>query len=354
MPEKQVVAALHERIAAWYQRAGRKALLWRKTEDAYAIYISEIMLQQTQVETVEKRYYRQFLQRFPTLEAVAAAHQDAVLKAWEGLGYYTRAVNLQRTAQRLVAEAGGKKARMPQDAEALLVLPGIGKNTAHAILAFAYHQPVAVMEANLRRVLARVFALKTPRAEELWEKAEALLDRADPFTHNQAMMDIGALVCTKKGPRCGECPLAEICQGKATPEAYPAPVKKRAVPVREQRIVVFYNDKGEYYITPRKTAFLHGLYGFPQFKAEEEMVFLGTAYAPEMLRYVGEVTQTYSHFKLAAEVYCAYVEAAGEGFKEASALHHLPLSRADQKVVRLLETYDHQDIQQEAKNIVAI
>src|SRR5262249_10913239 len=153
---------------------------------------------------VLERYYFPFLERFPTLAHLAKAERDNVLRAWQGLGYYNRAANLHEAAKKCAPA-------LPKDVASLMELPGIGRNTAHAIAAFAYRQPVAVMEANVRRVLARIFAMEQLVENDLWEKAHALLDSAASFDYNQAMMDIGAMICTKRAPHCTECPAQVIC-----------------------------------------------------------------------------------------------------------------------------------------------
>lgn len=308
-------------LSDWYDAHGRTTLPWRTTRDPYAIYVSEIMLQQTQVKTVLERYYFPFLKRFPTLELLAAAPQEKVLKAWQGLGYYNRAINLHRAAYM----AGHQ---LPDTYESLMALPGIGKNTAHAILAFAFHTPVAVMEANVKRIVARVFALEFPTEKELWEKADALLNRRDPFTHNQAMMDIGALICTPRNPSCAICPLAPICKGKHAPETYPQKKPKRVVPVRERLILVEETGEGKYLVAPRTTRFLQGLYGF-----SETMNLT----PPDAAQYLGEVTQAYSHFTLQAKIYLVKtIKGSGKSLKQIEAL---PLSEADRKVWKLLQSY---------------
>lgn len=223
------ITDFHARLHRWYKKHGRLSLPWRNTRDPYHIYLSEIMLQQTQVATVLERYYHPFLKRFPTLKSLAAAPLKDVLKAWEGLGYYTRAGNLHKAALLSCKN-------FPKDVEGLIALPGIGKNTAHAIAAFAYHQPVPVMEANVKRVLCRVFALKTPDDKILWEKADELLDRKNPFDYNQAMMDIGSYVCTKRAPKCSECPLNKLCLGQTNPLLYPEPKQKKKVPLRKKKL----------------------------------------------------------------------------------------------------------------------
>ena len=160
---------VHKKLHDWYAKNGRTDLPWRNTDDPYHIYISEVMLQQTQVKTVLERYYFQFLEKFPSLEVLSRADLDEVLKMWEGLGYYTRAKNLHKTAQII-------QPKLPKTYEALLKLPGIGKNTASAICAFAYKQNLAVMEANVKRILCRIHVLKNPKEEELRELALEMLD----------------------------------------------------------------------------------------------------------------------------------------------------------------------------------
>lgn len=324
------------RLRRWYKKHGRTGLPWRNTSDPYAIYISEIMLQQTQVKTVLERYYAPFLARFPTLAHLARSEADDVLQAWQGLGYYNRALNLRAAAQ----ACGGQ---LPRTVEALMALPGIGRNTAHAICAFAYRQPVPVMEANVRRVLSRVFALPAPREQELWDKAERLLDRGHPFDYNQAMMDIGAMVCSRGSPSCGQCPLEAICEGKASPASYPAAKPKKAPPVRRKNIAVLRNFDGLYYAQPRTSRFLNGLYHFIETPGDEESI----TYQKQELAFahakpLGHVRQQYSHFTLEAAIWLMDV-AHGEGnsWYPFSALQQLPVSMAETKILTLIEQAKH-------------
>ncbi len=328
------IKKFHLHLHAWYAKHGRKDLPWRTTRDPYAIYISEIMLQQTQVKTVLERFYIPFLKRFPTLGDLAASEADDVLQAWQGLGYYTRAMNL-----RAAAKAAGKT--LPDTVEGLLALPGIGRNTAHAVCAFAYRKPVAVMEANVKRVLCRIFALEAPKEQELWDNAALLLDHSEPFDYNQAMMDIGAMVCTKRKPHCEQCPANTICQGKKNPEIYPAAKIKNATPVRQKRIAVLYNSKGQYYAQPRSSRFLHGLYHFLETAAGDKSVAFG---AQELLfkdgQLLGHIRQQYSHFTLEADIWLMNAAQTGKGsngwytFNE---LQKLPMSMAETKILALIE-----------------
>ena len=198
----------------WYRKNGRHDLPWRTTNQPYHIYLSEIMLQQTQVKTVLERFYFPFLQRFPTLRDIACADVDDVLKMWEGLGYYTRARNLHTAAQKCDGE-------LPKNAYELLLLPGIGRSTAHAIAAFAYKEALPILDANVKRILHRYFALRERNEKNLWEHSYTLLDSKHPFEYNQAMMDVGATICLPKKPLCELCPFESTCQGKSTPLALP-------------------------------------------------------------------------------------------------------------------------------------
>lgn len=317
---------VHNALEHWYAAYGRRDLPWRNTSDAYHIWVSEVMLQQTQVKTVLERYYAPFIARFPTPKALAEAPRDALMKAWEGLGYYSRANNLQKAAQQLAA----LDYTLPNDVEGLLALSGIGQNTAHAILAFAFHQPVAVMEANVKRVLCRVFALSEAHAPTLWALAGAMVNRTQPFDYNQAMMDVGATLCTKRKPRCTECPLASMCKGKHAPEQYPQAVAKKQTPVRERVIVAWGNGAGAYHLTQRGGKFLHGLYGFDEYDT-----------APLGVSLIGEVEQVYSHFTLKAAVAMGTNAGLNDGaYVTLSDIAALPLSRADAKVLKLLEAYE--------------
>jgi A/G-specific adenine glycosylase len=321
----------HQELHRWYASEGRRGLPWRNTSDPYAVYVSEIMLQQTQVATVLERFYFPFLERFPNLRALSNATREEVLKAWEGLGYYRRAGHLHEAAK----QCAGK---LPRTVEGLMQLPGIGRNTAHAVAAFAHHAPLAVMEANVKRVLSRIFAMKSPGEKELWEKAEALLDKAQPFDYNQAMMDLGALVCRPTSPRCGECPASIICKGKAAPESYPVPKVKKKTPVRHKHIVAFRNRRGEYYARPREGRLLGGLYQFVEMDAGATHATLaGKKFPLKRGARLGNIRQQYSHFTLEAEVsLIAAGDARGPHWHAPQQLYRLPFSKAEQKILALL------------------
>jgi len=316
---------IHRLIQNWYKTHGRHELPWRTTTDPYHIYLSEVMLQQTQVNTVLERYYFPFLKKFPTLQSLAKAPLDDVLKMWEGLGYYNRAKNLHKTAKQLneQGQARGVAPTLPSNIDELIKLPGIGKNTAHAVATFAYKKPVPIMEANVKRILCRLHKLKTPTDKALWEIAYDVVDKENPFDYNQAMMDIGATVCTVKNPLCDTCPLANICQGKNEATLYPTK-KKRVVPIREQNIMIYvYNEKLS--MVQRTGKFLHGLWGFPS----TEIPLCAS-------EYIGEVSHAYTHFKLKCKVYVydALDKKHGDYFSTPK-IHKLAISKVDDKILKL-------------------
>jgi len=315
----------HKKIRNWYTKHGRTDLPWRNTDDAYPIWLSEVMLQQTQVKTVLERYYFPFLEKFPTLEALGMAPLDKVLKMWEGLGYYNRAKNLHKTAQ-ILSEQGharGVAPALPSEIDKLIALPGIGKNTAHAVAAFAFRQPVPVMEANVRRILCRIHGMEDANEKALWQIAYDMVDKENPFDYNQAMMDIGATLCTPKAPRCEICPFESICQGKNDPQRYPTK-KRRTVPTREQHIMLnVYNNKLS--LIQREGKFLHGLWGF-----------LATEVPLCAAEYIGEVTHTYTHFKLKCKVYLYDAPDESEDhYFTPQQIHKLAISKVDEKILNL-------------------
>lgn len=321
---------IHEHIQSWYDLNGRKTLPWRMTTDPYHVYVSEVMLQQTQVKTVLERYYFPFLEQFPTLTHLAEADQQAVLKAWEGLGYYSRARNLHQAAKLTAPE-------LPADYEALMALPGIGTNTAHAILAFAFKQPVPIMDANVKRILYRFFAKKEASPAELWTLAGRLLDTRHPFEYNQAMMDIGSLLCTIRAPECHACPLATGCRGKKHPLAYPEKKQRLQTPVRTRGIVAWQDQKGRYFLQKRTTTFLGGLYGFMQYETTQIPYFT-------RMHALGEVVQVYSHFRLEATLYQYQKTHKGRlpdlpkegGWFTWEEMTTLPLSQVDKKILQVI------------------
>ena len=304
----------------WYAQHGRHNLPWRMTDDPYHIYLSEIMLQQTQVKTVLERFYYPFLKRFPTLQDIANSEPDDVLKMWEGLGYYTRARNLHNAA----CQCNGT---LPTNAHDLMQLSGVGRSTAHAIAAFAFAESLPILDANVKRILHRYFALRERDEKKLWEHAYTLFDPEHPFEYNQAMMDVGATVCLVKNPLCTVCPFEASCIGKIDPFSYPEPKIKKIKPIR-YRTMILHTRNNRYALQQRKERFLHGLWGFEQ---TEDC-------PPKESVYFGHITQHYSHFTLEAEVYLCDKNFYDERYEwfDLAEIETLSLSRIDHKAIALL------------------
>ncbi len=313
-----VVAELRANLLTWYRQAGRQ-LPWRNIDNPYAIWVSEMMLQQTQVKTVLP-YYERWLAQFPTVEALAAAELQTVLKAWEGLGYYARARNVHRAAQRLVADHEGQ---IPQDFDQITALPGIGRTTAGGILSSAYNLPYAILDGNVKRVLARLVALPIPPAKAmntLWDLSECLLDPENPCDFNQAMMDLGATLCTRRQPDCPRCPWQGHCRAYNLNVQTEIPMTESKAPIPHKHIgvAVIWNDQGQVLIDRRKPeGLLGGLWEFPGGKIEpgetveacvrrEIQEELGIDIAVGDL--LCTVTHTYSHFKVTLNVHhCSHL-----------------------------------------------
>ena len=265
LPEPETVGFLRESLLAHYDAHGR-SLPWRGETDPYRIWVSEVMLQQTRVETVIP-FYKRWLERFPDVTALAQADLDDVLLAWQGLGYYRRARALHGAAA-VVREAHGGE--MPQTVEGLRSLPGVGEYTAGAVASIAYDAPVAAVDGNVKRVFARLFDVAHPRAGWLRDMAATLVDPARPGDWNQALMDLGATVCTPRAPACAECPLRTVCRarGAGTQEERPAPPRRKAVPRRTFVAAVAVNERGEGLVVRRgDQGLLAGLWAFPDREA---------------------------------------------------------------------------------------
>ena len=249
-------------LLAWYDREKRE-LPWRGTQDPYRVWLSEIMLQQTRAEAVAPRY-EAFLTRFPTVAALAAADEEAVLKAWEGMGYYSRARNLRRAAMEVVRRGG-----FPRSAKEWQKLPGVGAYTAAAVASIAYHEAAPALDGNQARVLSRLLAFEgtvdTP--QRLRAQAEALIDRERPGDYNQALMDLGSGVCTPRAPKCGLCPVAAFCAARAGGDAESYPHLPPPIARREVEVTVVLAYLGGRVLVRRRPSkgLLAGLWEFPNF-----------------------------------------------------------------------------------------
>jgi A/G-specific adenine glycosylase len=267
-------AGFAERIVAWQRSHGRRDLPWQNTRDPYRVWVSEIMLQQTQVQTV-LAYYERFMARFPDVRSLAAAELGGVLAAWSGLGYYSRARNLHRCAQVVVAEHGGE---FPKSSALLATLPGVGRSTAAAIAAFCFGERVAILDGNVKRVLARVLAFEGDLAEaraerELWQSAAELLPQRGVEGYTQGLMDLGATICLARSPHCLLCPVAGECLAAKAGTQARYPVKsRRLVRKRRENVWLELRWKGVVWLVEREARGVWaGLWSLPEFDSLEAM-----------------------------------------------------------------------------------
>jgi A/G-specific adenine glycosylase len=378
--------AIREAVEAWFREA-RRPLPWRERYDPYEVWIAEVMLQQTQVDTVIP-YHRRWLERFPDVASVAAAPEEAVLKAWEGLGYYARARNLRRASQAIVTRHGG---RLPERLEELLALPGVGRYTAGAIVSIGYNRPAPLVDGNVARVLGRLFALDVPARStagqaRLWAWAEALVPPAPkevpaasgavkagaaaaspaetgPRAFNQGLMELGALICRQRAPHCLLCPLSDPCRARQTgdPERFPPPAVRRARPWREGALLLLERE-GRLLVRRRPSQGVWGgLWELPwaergrgetaRAAARRLLADLGCRGAGR-LRLLGPLEHGLTHFTLALECFAARLDGppgAEEGPAGAGEPSHplrwvsraelaaLPLARLTHKALALAD-----------------
>jgi A/G-specific adenine glycosylase len=315
---QETLLELRQSLLTWYATAGRD-LPWRRIRDPYSIWISEIMLQQTQVKTVIP-YYQRWLEQFPSIEQLATTDLQQVLKVWEGLGYYSRARNLHRAAQKIVQEYGGV---FPPTLEEVLALPGIGRTTAGGILSAAFNQPVAILDGNVKRVLTRLVALPVPptkATKRLWQISETVLDRNQPREFNQALMDLGATVCTPKNPTCDQCPWSAYCQAYSIGIQCQLPMRETASPLPHKTIgvAVIWDEQQRILIDRRRPeGLLGGLWEFPGGKLEpgetiEECIKREILEELAIDIEVGDrlitIDHAYSHFRVTLTVHhCRYL-----------------------------------------------
>jgi A/G-specific adenine glycosylase len=313
LPQKAILQ-FRKQLLQWY--AGhRRNLPWRDTDDPYAIWVSEVMLQQTQVQTVIP-YYQRFLDRFPDVKRLAAADLQEVLLMWEGMGYYARARNLHRAAKQVVTEYDG---RLPATLKEIRKLPGVGEYIASAVLSIAFEQPHAVVDGNVKRVTARLFEIETPvnstgAYRRFKAVADGILDCKQPGAFNQAVMELGALVCTPRRPTCRSCPVQAHCAAYRSEQVPAYPIRLKRKPVPEYRIavgIVFKKDRA--LIARRKPeGLLGGLWEFPggKIKTDEDPVMACVREIKEEVNLVIEVERqltrvrhAYTHFRIVMDVF---------------------------------------------------
>jgi A/G-specific adenine glycosylase len=342
---------IQTKLLQWFKK-NKRDLPWRKTRDPYAIWVSEIMLQQTQVATVIP-YYQKFLKSFSTLHHLAKANLSKVLKVWEGLGYYSRARNLHRSSQIVLNRFHG---RVPDTLKDLLSLPGIGRSTAGAILSFAFHKEAPILDGNAKRVLSRLFAVSGSPGERkteglLWEISESLIPKGFSNPFNQALMDLGSMLCTPKEPECGRCPLRHFCKGRASgnPGRFPAKKVKKTIPhVESVSAVIRKNGKVLLKQRPPK-GLLGGLWDFPNWRNEGKQrsrlrsrlrntIKKELEMNVEVKEFIGVFQQTYSHFKLTLHVFhCQHLNGKGNGkWVPIQNLNLLPMSRIHRKIAQTI------------------
>jgi len=263
-----------KQVLKWFKVHGRKHLPWQTDRTPYRVWVSEIMLQQTQVATVIP-YYQRFMSRFPNVEALAGASQDEVLQLWTGLGYYARGRNLHKCAQMISTQYNGV---FPTSVDELEQLPGIGRSTAGAIVSLALKQRAAILDGNVKRVLARFHAVegwpgKTSVSKQLWAIAEKYTPNQHAADYTQAMMDLGAMVCTRSKPKCSDCPLQTHCNGfsQGTPTNYPTKKPKKTLPVKHTQFLIVQNSAGNILLEQRPSVGIWGgLWSFPELATNED------------------------------------------------------------------------------------
>ena len=300
-------APFAQAVLTWYDKFGRKHLPWQQNKTLYGVWLSEVMLQQTQVATVIP-YFERFVKTFPNLTALADAPLDEVLHLWTGLGYYARARNLHKAAQVMRDQYCGK---FPTEFEQVLALPGVGRSTAGAILSSCLNAPYAILDGNVKRVLSRYFAVngwpgEKKTEDRLWQLTGEVTPNAQVADFNQAMMDLGAMVCTRSKPKCGLCPLQSNCRANAEQnwQVYPGKKPKKALPERDSYFLLLEKD-GKVALEQRENAGLWGgLYCFPQFADKQELLAYLASNGIQQYQEWTAFRHTFSHFHL--DIYPIY------------------------------------------------
>lgn len=353
--------AYASRLLAWFA-ANARGLPWRRERTPYRVWLAEVMLQQTRAETVAP-YFERFVSRFPNVQALAEAPLEDILKVWEGLGYYARARHLHAAAQKIVVEYGGQ---LPDTFEGLLALPGVGRYTAGAIASIAFGRDVPAVDGNVRRVLARVFAVREDMSRpavrrQLEALAVSLLPAGQAGAFNEALMELGATLCLPRAPRCSDCPMRDLCRAYAQGEQESLPVRhpRRTIPHYDVTAAVLIRDDGRVLVTQRHAEdMLGGLWEFPGGKCEEGET-LAECLTREMREELGieievneplaVVRHAYTHFRITLHALLCRLVAGEPRCLDCAAfrwvtpveLDALPLSVADRKVAQALQAWQH-------------
>ena len=289
----------------WHKKYGRHDLPWQREPDPYHVWLSEIMLQQTQVATVIP-YYNRFLEKFPTIESLANADIDDVLSHWAGLGYYARGRNLHCAAKMICDNFDGD---LPADKEKLLTLPGIGRSTSGAIMALAFKQHYAILDGNVKRVLCRFYAVngwpgESAVEKQLWQLAEGLTPEKNVARYTQAIMDLGATICTRTKPQCNICPVSQGCLARKqeSQQKYPNSRPKKTIPLRETVFLLLENKKGEILFEKRPaTGIWGGLWCFPECLPDddiEEWLLAKTGFSGSIIQKLSIIKHRLTHFHM--------------------------------------------------------
>jgi A/G-specific adenine glycosylase len=297
-------ADFSSRLIAWQKIHGRHDLPWQNTQDPYAIWVSEIMLQQTQVAAVIG-YYAKFMARFPDIASLASATQEEVLQHWSGLGYYSRARNLHNAAQTIMDEHDGQ---FPQDFEQIQTLSGIGRSTAAAIASFAFQQNQTILDGNVKRVLARHYVIEgwtgTPKIEkQLWTLAESLVPEQGMVAYTQGLMDLGATICTRSKPKCEICPLKKSCQAFAENKTkdLPTPKPKKTIPQKQTTMLLILNGNEVMLEKRPSSGIWGGLWSLPEISMQDiasEVALRKFGLDVEAEEPLESIQHVFTHFKL--------------------------------------------------------
>ena len=356
--EALFIAGIARRLLPWYQQNARR-LPWRGAGDPYAVWISEIMLQQTRVETVIP-YFKRWMERFPTLRSLALASEQEVLRVWEGLGYYSRGRNLFRAAREIVEKFNGE---LPPARRELEKLPGIGRYTAGAIASIAFGQNEPALDGNIRRVLARLFSMslpaRSPEGErQLWRLARQCLPSGRAGDFNQAVMDLGASICTPQKPACLVCPLSDVCRARAEGLQEELPVLAARAPVPHYTVTAAVIQRDDTVLIARRPShgLLGGLWEFPGGKLEAgESLSQGLqreireelAAEIEVGEVFGVYRHAFTHFKITLHAFLCRLaqgepqalEASEIQWVEPARLKNFPMGKVDRLIARRLENW---------------